>query len=297
MTLNSLQGIEEATKPSSAKRLSHLSDLSARFGHARPKPKPSHAYEQANQTYWTDRAQSYSDQHIGELRGAQHSAWAQELDQHLIELAPNKERFSVSVLDIGCGPGFFSIILAELGYNVTAIDYTNSMLDQAKANARSASVDVEFHQMNAEELTFEDHAFDAVVSRNLTWNLPHPSNAYHEWERILRPGGIMLNYDANWYGYLFSDQLRQGYEQDRANTAKTSFNDRYLHTDIPAMEKLAQDVPLSAIARPQWDKLILEEFGFDVHIDHRVSDRVWSREELINQSSTPLFGIKAIKAC
>lgn len=61
------------------------------------------------------------------------------------------------------------------------------------------------------------------------------------------------------------------------------------------MEHLAEEVPLSAIARPHWDRLILEEFGFEVSIDPRVSDRVWSEEELINQASTPLFGIKAIK--
>ena len=252
-------------------------------------------YQQTNKNYWTDRAPSYSTQHQGELKGSQHRAWAQELDQHLIQLTNNSDRSSVHILDIGCGPGFFSIILTELGYTVTAIDYTESMLEQAKSNALSCKQTISFAQMDAENLSFSENSFDAIVSRNLTWNLPHPSNAYNEWERVLRPGGFLLNYDANWYGYLYDDELRDGYETDRANTAKAGCNDRYLHTNIDAMEHLAEEVPLSAIARPHWDRLILEEFGFEVSIDPRVSDRVWSEEELINQASTPLFGIKAIK--
>jgi len=34
-----------------------------------------------------------------------------------------------------------------------------------------------------------------VVARNVTWNLPHPDKAYAEWLRIIRPGGLILNYD------------------------------------------------------------------------------------------------------
>ena len=252
-------------------------------------------YQAANKTYWTDRAKSYSKQHQGELTGSQHPAWTHELDQHLLPLATKGDRSTVKLLDIGCGPGFFSIILAELGYTVTAIDYTASMLDQAKENALLCSQTITFQQMDAENLLFENSSFDAIVSRNVTWNLPCPSNAYYEWSRVLRPGGVLLNYDANWYGYLYDDQLRRGYETDRANTAKAGCADRYLHTNIDAMEHLAEEVPLSSTARPHWDNLILEEFGFTVTIDTRVSDRVWSNEERINQSSTPLFGIKAIK--
>ena len=51
--------------------------------------------------------------------------------------------------------------------------------------------------MNAEALCFEDSSFDIVISRNLTWNLPDPDKAYAEWTRILKSGGLLLNYDAN----------------------------------------------------------------------------------------------------
>ncbi len=257
--------------------------------------KDLHAYRHSNQTYWTNRSHSYSEQHRGELNGSQHAAWAKELDAELQKAFGAKQRNEVKVLDIGCGPGFFSIILAELGYQVTAVDYTESMLEQAKANAAALGQTAQFMQMDAENLAFESESFDAIVSRNLTWNLPNPEGAYAEWTRVLRRGGLLLNYDANWYAYLYDDEMRKGYESDRANTAKAGCNDRYLHTNIDAMERLAGTVPASSLSRPAWDQRVLGECGLAVAVDHRVSDRVWSAEELVNQASTPLFGIRARK--
>ena len=58
---------------------------------------------------------------------------------------------------------------------------------------------ITYCQMDASHLAFADETFDAVVSRNLTWNLEDPEQAYKEWMRVLKKGGILLNYDANWY--------------------------------------------------------------------------------------------------
>lgn len=256
---------------------------------------PQADFVRSNTDYWTMRATSYSSQHRGELAGSQHAAWAAELSMRLTETFPNQRLSTLSVLDIGCGPGFFSILLSELGCRVTAVDYTPSMLDQARANACVYGRDITFLRMDAEALGFADDCFDAVVTRNLTWNLPHPSNAYREWQRVLRPGGLLLNYDANWYLHLNDNAMRAGYEADRRNVAATSFKDRCLQGDVNAMEAIASHAPLTSRMRPEWDRLILEEFGFNVRIDPCVSDRVWNEEERISQASTPLFGIYARK--
>lgn len=252
-------------------------------------------FVRSNTDYWTMRSTSYSSQHQNELAGSQHAAWSAELRARLTEAFPDRQPSELSVLDIGCGPGFFSIILAELGYRVTAVDYTPSMLDQARANARACGQDIVFLRMDAEALSFATETFDAVVTRNLTWNLPHPSNAYREWQRVLRPEGLLLNYDANWYLHLSDDAMRAGYEADRRNVAATALKDRCLQGDVNAMEAIASRAPLSFHMRPAWDRLILEEFGFTVRIDPRVSDRVWIEEERVSQASTPLFGIYARK--
>ncbi len=51
----------------------------------------------------------------------------------------DKYKDHLRILDIGTGPGFFPMILAEAGYHVTAIDYTPGMLEKAAENAAKLS--------------------------------------------------------------------------------------------------------------------------------------------------------------
>ena len=54
----------------------------------------------------------------------------------------------------------------------------------------------------------QDGSFDVIVTRNLTWNLEEPQKAYQEWCRVLKKGGILLNFDAGWYNYLLMTNRR-----------------------------------------------------------------------------------------
>lgn len=76
------------------------------------------------QTYWTNRAEGYSQVNQGELHSEQKHKWQQTLLQYI----PFKANKNIKILDIGTGPGFFAIILAQLGFDITAIDYTEQML-------------------------------------------------------------------------------------------------------------------------------------------------------------------------
>lgn len=147
-------------------------------------------------------------------------------------------------------------------------------------NAGSLCEKIDFYRMDAQNLGFEDNTFDVVISRNLTWNLEKPVQAYREWHRVLKPGGKLLNFDANWYGYLYDEEKRDAYEQDRKNVEQLSLDDHYLCTDIDAMEQIALQMPLSAQTRPGWDMEILKKTGFaEIHTDISVWERVWSKEE------------------
>lgn len=68
---------------------------------------------------------------------------------------------------------------------------------------------VSFFRMDAQNLAFMDNSFDVVISRNLTWNLEKPDQAYREWCRVLKSGGVLLNFDANWYGYLYDEEKKK----------------------------------------------------------------------------------------
>ena len=140
------------------------------------------------ESYWTTRAEGYSEVNHKELNGMQKGAWLEVLKGQF----PEKAKDEIKILDIGTGPGFFPVILAEAGYKVTAVDYTQEMLDTAKRNAGNLCERISFYKMDAQNLEFEDDVFDVVISRNLTWNLKDPKRAYEEWCRVLKPGGHLV---------------------------------------------------------------------------------------------------------
>lgn len=248
-----------------------------------------------NRVYWTDRAEGYSEVNQTELASDQKHKWGSFLRREISLQFPDRRPDQLRVLEVGTGPGFFAILLCELGCNVTAIDLTPAMLQEAKKNAGELAGRIRFVEMNAEELAFEDGSFDAVISRNLTWNLPHPDKAYEEWTRVLKPGGLLLNFDANWYAYLFDQQARQAYEQDRANTARQGVKDENIGDHFDVMESIARRIPLSGIRRPEWDLNLLKGLGLKPEADENAWKQLWSEEEKLNFASTPLFCVRAAK--
>ena len=248
-----------------------------------------------NKSYWTGRAASYSEVNQLELATQQRRKWSDCLHAEIVRQFPGRAPESLRVLEAGTGPGFFAILLRELGYDVTAIDLTPAMLEEAKKNAGELAGRICWMEMNAEALDFADATFDVVVSRNLTWNLPHPDKAYAEWARVLKPGGLLLNFDANWYAYLFDDEAQAAYDRDRANSAEQGVWDQNLGENFDVMEDIARRVPLSNIRRPDWDLVQLRGLGLQAEADEQTWQRVWSEEERLNFSSTPLFLVRAVK--
>ena len=67
-------------------------------------------------------------------------------------------------------------------------------------------------------------------------------------------------------------------------------------TDVDAMEAIARKTPLSRQHRPQWDLRVLSRFGIQASADENIWQRVWTKEERINNASTPMFLIEGRKA-
>lgn len=240
--------------------------------------------------YWTKRAEGYSEANRHEFAAGQDQVWFREIRKHL------PEEKNLKILDVGTGPGFFAILLARQGYEVTAVDYTEAMLQQAKYNAGSLAEQIHFQQMDAQNLEFPDGTFDVVISRNLTWNLEEPGKAYAEWMRVLKEGGKLLNFDANWYHHLFDKEKRRQYEEDREKVEALQMEDHYTCTDIDAMEEIARQIPMSRTMRPAWDTQVLKACaGGQVQVDEQVWKRVWDQTEQVNYASTPMFLVSAVK--
>ena len=243
--------------------------------------------------YWTERAPSYSEINQNELHGKQKEKWTSYIQKRIEGVMPGKK--NLKVLDIGGGPGFFSIIMTMAGYEATWVDRNAAMLVEAKENAGPLADAIHYALMDAEELEFPDNTFDVIVTRNLTWTLPHPKKAYASWQRVLKKGGVLLNFDANWYNYLYDEEDRKLYERDRAQVAEAGVFDRYISTDTDTCEKIAREMPLSPVKRPHWDKDILTALGMDVTLHEQISEEILLPEELLNFEATPYFCVEAVK--
>jgi SAM-dependent methyltransferase len=67
------------------------------------------------------------------------------------------------VLDVGCGPGRHSVLLAQAGLAVTGVDVSRRFLDIAADRCRAAGVKAAFFEVDARRMPFDDE-FDAVIS-------------------------------------------------------------------------------------------------------------------------------------
>jgi ubiquinone/menaquinone biosynthesis C-methylase UbiE len=95
------------------------------------------------------------------------------------------------VLDLGCGHGMASVVLARRGANVIATDLSSGYLREARRRAEANGVEVQFVQADAERLPFADHSFDRVWGHAILHHLD-VERAARELFRVLRPNGVAV---------------------------------------------------------------------------------------------------------
>ncbi len=142
--------------------------------------------------YWTFRSSTYTNG-INSFDEEARTVWKQMLENSL----PSRKR--LKILDVGTEAGFLALLFAEMGHEVTGIDFSEGMLERAKHNAESMGLEIDFFHEDAENLPFEDNTFDLVVNKYILWTLHRPSSAILEWKRVLKPGGRIFAIDGNWF--------------------------------------------------------------------------------------------------
>lgn len=237
--------------------------------------------EQRVKNYWTARSHDFGTVRKNELESDMGKRWLEEIERHL-------PQGKLDILDVGTGTGFFAILLARLGHRVTGIDLTSAMIAESRALAGSMGLDIDFRQMNAQELTFEEERFDVVISRNLTWTLPEPQKAYSQWYRVLKKGGVLLNYDAD-----YAENVRS----ESTQNCSVAPDSPYGHVGMTERLKEENDAITLALdigkKRPEWDAQVLRELGvWACSTDLRVGARVLGASDLVN---APMFGVFARK--
>jgi ubiquinone/menaquinone biosynthesis C-methylase UbiE len=134
-----------------------------------------------------------------------------------------------TALDVGCGTGIQSLVLAELGYRVEGIDIADNLISVAKKKLCAAGyADAHFQHADATSLPFDDCIANVVnccgptLSFIAEWRL-----ALREISRCLKPGGrLLLEVEGKWTLDMFWEVLNAltgnclGYDKSLGNALK-----------------------------------------------------------------------------
>ncbi|MFH0940926.1 MAG: class I SAM-dependent methyltransferase [Candidatus Omnitrophota bacterium] len=109
------------------------------------------------------------------------------------------EAASGTILDIGTGPGVLPLEIGKLipSARITGIDVSEKMIEIAQRNKKKYGLtNVDFMAMDANALSFDDNAFDMIISTDALHHWKHPSRIIDEMHRCLKPGGEAWIYDG-----------------------------------------------------------------------------------------------------
>jgi 2-polyprenyl-3-methyl-5-hydroxy-6-metoxy-1,4-benzoquinol methylase len=145
-----------------------------------------------SQQYWDNLASTFDDQPDHGLRDSLVlDAWTEFLKTWL-------PYTNATVLDIGCGTGSLSVVLARLGHNVTGIDLSPAMIALAQTKAKRVGLQIEFHVMDAAFPQLSRQQFDVIICRHLLWALPEPEEVLKRWIEFLKKKGRLILIEGYW---------------------------------------------------------------------------------------------------
>jgi malonyl-CoA O-methyltransferase len=98
------------------------------------------------------------------------------------------EVHGLAVLDLGCGTGRHTLWLAAAGGSVTALDFSEGMLQEARKKPGASAIRFAAHDLH-QPLPLADKAFDVVVSGLVLEHLRDIPAFFREVQRVLRSGG------------------------------------------------------------------------------------------------------------
>ncbi|OOG25425.1 methyltransferase type 11 [Thioalkalivibrio denitrificans] len=129
---------------------------------------------------WSSGGAAYDEVSRGILDAIEHA---------VNRLAPSP---GMRVLDVATGTGWAARRLAERGFDVTGADFAPDLLSAARDLASARGLDIPFLEEDAEAMSFEDGAFDAVISTFGVMFSQRPEDVAAELARVCRPGGRLV---------------------------------------------------------------------------------------------------------
>jgi len=240
--------------------------------------------------HWRTANERYDAYIQAELGDTRRKVWQTLIDER------RPDRPNLTILDSGCGPGFFALLLKDQGHRVVGIDAADTMIATAKSNAEIAEADgCEFHVMDSHDLDFDDDSFDMVIARNASWLLHDPVKAFQEWHRVLTPGGRLAIFDGNWMTYVHNPVHDKNRAVDEERARAAGWTPTVSSSDDHG-DDISPHLPLTYVNRPGWDVPVLLRVGFSrVSVESNVAEVVYDPIEKIRYASTTMFAVCAEK--
>ena len=141
--------------------------------------------------HWAEAAQTYDAEH---RRGG-----GEALENELRSWLTRQLTDADEVLELGCGTGIFSAMIAGRVKHLTATDFSPEMLEQARRRLGGYD-NVEIRSEDACQTSFADDSFNAVLAVNLLHHARAPGTVVRECRRVLAPGGRVLVVDCAGHG-------------------------------------------------------------------------------------------------
>jgi 2-polyprenyl-3-methyl-5-hydroxy-6-metoxy-1,4-benzoquinol methylase len=157
-----------------------------------------------------DPAKDISEQVKRQMNQPQiHAAWEKtyrtaENEQYFEQayddfVAGIRQPSGARALDIGCGIGANSIRLARRGYLVSAADYSEPILTQARGNVSSNQLadKISIRREDILNLSYPSDHFDLVLCWGVLMHIPNAGQAISELARVCKPGGYLVLEEIN----------------------------------------------------------------------------------------------------
>ena len=218
------------------------------FSSVRSKADSSSDAQERNRLWWETLPMTYEDWESPERKTEVEGKLREYLEEFrtcssYITTFPYERLAGKDVLEIGCGFGGASCLLAKGGANVQAVDLTEAAVKGASAITQFYGLNVKVQQMDAERLQFPDATFDYVFS----WGVLHHSHdtqaAFRQVSRVLKPGGkgMIMVYNRNSLRYfqngihalLLRGKIFQG---ETFKSAQRFYTDGYYHRHFSPTE-------------------------------------------------------------